>query len=58
MKMIIIVIAIFSMRDTFYQAKRIVDLYYFIYIDLYYLLLLNILIIINPVFFFFRWQPA
>ena len=56
--MIIIVIAIFSMRDTFYQAKRIVDLYYFIYIDLYYLFLLNILIIINPVFFFFRWQPA
>lgn len=56
--MIIIVIAIFSMHDAFYQAKHIVDLYCFIYIDLYYLLLLNILIIINPVFFFFRWQPA
>ena len=56
--MIIIVIAIFGMHDTFYRAKYIVDLYYFIYIDLYYLFLLNILIIINPVFFFFRWQPA
>ena len=55
--MIIIVIAIFGMHDTFYRAKYIVDLYCFVYIDLYYLLLLTILIIINPACFFFVGNP-